>query len=122
VRFEDWLSVGLKRTLSSITDRGSTQAPVAERQIRLNGNGGEHVMAQILQFIRPTDAFGPEALIVLGKAYDMALEALHDVGQPEVVQEVLAKRIIKAAKKGQNDPAALCAAALSAFNSDELAR
>jgi hypothetical protein len=103
----DSLSADFKRTVNSITGDGYAQ---------------ERRMAQILQFVRPTDAFGPETLIALGKAYHMALEALHDVGQPELVQEVLARRIIKAAKKGQNDPAALCAAALSAFDSDNLAR
>ena len=52
----------------------------------------------------------------------MALVALHDMGQPEVVREVLARRIIKAAKKGERDAAKLCAVALSAFNDDRLMR
>jgi hypothetical protein len=79
-------------------------------------------MAQILQFIRPTDAFDPETVETLGKAYDMALAALRDMGQPEVVREVLARRIIAAARKGKRDPAALCAIALAAFDSDNLIR
>lgn len=79
-------------------------------------------MAQILQFLRPDNAFGPEVIEALGKAYDMALAALHDVGQPDVVREVIARRIIKAAQKGERDPAKLCAIALSAFNNDELLR
>jgi hypothetical protein len=79
-------------------------------------------MDQILQFLRPTDAFSPEAIKVLGKAYDMAIASLHDVGQPEVVREVIAKRIIEAAQRGQYDPAALCATALAAFNCDNLMR
>ena len=45
-----------------------------------------------------------------------------DVGQPDVVREVIAKRILKAAQKGEHDPAALCAAALAAFNSENLLR
>jgi hypothetical protein len=79
-------------------------------------------MAQIVQFIRPPDSFDPEALSALGKAYDMAVAALHDIGQPQLVREVLAKRIIKAAQRGERDPAALCAIALAAFNSDKLMR
>ena len=79
-------------------------------------------MGRILQIIRPTDVFNPEGITVIGKAYDMAIEALHDVGQPEVVREVIAKRIIEAAKRGEHEPAALCAVALSAFNSDTLMR
>lgn len=79
-------------------------------------------MAQILQFLRPTDAFSPEAITVLIKAYDMALTSLHDRGQPEVVREVVAKRIVEAAQRGIVDAASLCADALSAFNSDQLGR
>lgn len=79
-------------------------------------------MGQILEFLRPADSFDPEALEALGKAYDMALAALHDAGQPDVVREVIARRIIKAAKKGDRDPAKLCAVALSAFNSERPTR
>jgi hypothetical protein len=79
-------------------------------------------MGQIVNFLRPVDAFDPEAVEALGKAYDMALAALHDVGQPDVVSEVIAQRIIRAAKKGERDMAKLCAVALSAFNDDRLMR
>jgi hypothetical protein len=79
-------------------------------------------MGRILQFLRPADSFDPEALEALGKAYDMALAALHDTGQPEVVREAIARRIIRAAKKGERDTAKLCAVALSAFNDDRLMR
>lgn len=79
-------------------------------------------VAQIVKFLRPTDSFDPEGLEALGKAYDMALATLHDIGQPEVVREVLARRIIKAAAKGERDPAVLCGIALAAFNSDKLIR
>jgi hypothetical protein len=79
-------------------------------------------MAQIVKFLRPSDSFGPEALEVLGKAFDMAIAALHDSGQPDAVREVIAKRIIKAAQKGERDPAKLCAIALAAFDSDKLIR
>ena len=79
-------------------------------------------MARILEFLRPTEAFEPEALEALGKAFDMAVTALHDAGQPHIVREVIARRIIRTAQKGERNPAKLCAAALSAFNSDELVR
>jgi hypothetical protein len=39
---------------------------------------------------RPTEAFSPEAVTTLAKAYEMAIGSLHDVGQPEVVREVIA--------------------------------
>jgi hypothetical protein len=80
----------------------------------------EGPVAQILQFLRPTDAFSPEAIKVLMKAYDMALASLR--GQPEIVREVVAKRIIEGGQRGLVDPAALCADALSAFNSDRFVR
>ena len=80
------------------------------------------IMAQILQFLRPNDSFGPEVLAALGKAYDMAIEALHDSGQLDAVREVVARRIIRAAKKGEHDPARLCTLALAAFNSSKPTR
>ena len=77
-------------------------------------------MAQIRQFLRPNDAFGPEAIAGLIKACDMALASLHDRGQPEIVCEVVARRIIEAAQRGLVDPTSLCADALSAPNSNKL--
>ena len=70
-------------------------------------------MGEILYFIRPTDAFDPQTLEVMGKAYDMALASLHGVGPPAVVREVVAKHIINAARNGERDPEALCATALA---------
>jgi hypothetical protein len=75
-------------------------------------------MGRILEFFRPNESFDPEAVKAIGKAYDMAIAALHDRGQPDIVREVIARRIIKAAQKGELDPAKLCAVALSAFNPD----
>ena len=40
---------------------------------------------------------------------------LHDTGQPEIVKEAIAKRIITLAAKGERDPERLRAAALAAF-------
>ena len=37
----------------------------------------------------------------MGEAFDAACKGLRDTGQPIVVQEVIAKRIIKAAMKGE---------------------
>jgi hypothetical protein len=79
-------------------------------------------MAQILEFLRPTEGFEPEAIEALGEAFDMAATALHYAGRPKIVRETIARRIIEAAQKGERDPAKLCAAALSVFNSDEVVR
>jgi hypothetical protein len=56
--------------------------------------------------------FDPEALAALGEAFDAALEALDDLGQPKIVREVIAQRIIEAARRGERDPARLVEAAL----------
>jgi hypothetical protein len=56
--------------------------------------------------------FDPEALAALGEAFDAALEALDDWGQPKIVREVIAQRIIEAARRGERDPARLVEAAL----------
>ncbi len=57
-------------------------------------------------------AFEPEAIAVLSKAFDAACKKLGDIGQPEVVREVIAGRIIAAATLGERDPVRLLAAAL----------
>ncbi len=62
-------------------------------------------------FIRP-GAFGPEALAVMSEAFEAALKELQDTGQPEVVREAIALRIIAAARFGERDPVRLRAAAL----------
>jgi hypothetical protein len=65
-------------------------------------------MTNILQFIRPDTAFDPETLAILGAAFDRARAELHDTGQPELVCEIMASRIIAAAMKGERDPDRLC--------------
>jgi hypothetical protein len=52
----------------------------------------------------------------MSSAYDTALASLHDHGQPEVVREIIAKRIIAAALKGERDPERLRQQALSALS------
>jgi hypothetical protein len=37
----------------------------------------------------------------MGEAFDAACTALHNTGEPEIVYEVIAKRIIDAAKNGE---------------------
>src|SRR6478752_1100941 len=80
-------------------------------------NGGVH-MASILPFIRNKSDFDDEATRLMGEAFDAACKGLRDTGQPVVVQEVIAKRIIKAAMKGERDPARLRKAGLAALGYD----
>jgi hypothetical protein len=57
-------------------------------------------------------AFDPEAIAAMTKAFDAACNKLGDVDQPEVAREVIAGRIIAAARLGERDPARLLEAAL----------
>ena len=71
---------------------------------------------QIRSLMQP-GAFGPEAIAAMGDALDAALKELQDIGksdvQSDVVREIIAGRIIGAARLGERDPARLRAAALS---------
>jgi hypothetical protein len=53
-------------------------------------------------------AFGPELTRLMGDAFERASRSLHDSGQPELIKEVLAKRIIDAVRRGMRDPRELC--------------
>jgi hypothetical protein len=56
--------------------------------------------------------FGPEGIAVISKAYAVALKELRDTGQPQIVREIIAGRIIAAARTGERDPVRLREAAL----------
>jgi hypothetical protein len=49
----------------------------------------------------------------MSEAFEAACEVLHDAGPPEVVREIIAGRIIAAARFGERDPAHLRLAALA---------
>jgi hypothetical protein len=60
-------------------------------------------------------AFDPGEIEVLCAAYEKARVSLHDKGQPPLVNEIIALRIIALAKTGERDPDRLCAGALAAL-------
>jgi len=68
-------------------------------------------MSNIIDLFHST-AFDPDTVKQLCEAYDKARASLHDNGQPDVVNEVIARRIIALAKQGERDPDKLCAGAL----------
>ena len=73
-------------------------------------------MASILPFIRKTGAvFDDRATQIIGQAFDSACKELHDTGQPAIVYEVIAKRIIDTAKAGERDLVRLRSAGLTAL-------
>ena len=60
-------------------------------------------------------SFDPETAHIMGRAFECACKALHDVGQPAMVKDVIAQRIIDIAKTAERDPNALCERALKAL-------
>jgi hypothetical protein len=58
-------------------------------------------------------AFEPEAVAAMSEAFEAACEVFRDARQPEVVREMIAKRIIAAATTGDRDSLRLRAAALA---------
>jgi hypothetical protein len=68
-------------------------------------------MSNIIDLFKTT-AFDPESVKLLCEAYDKACSSLHDTGQPYIVREVIASRIIAMAKQGERDPDRLCAYAV----------
>jgi len=69
-----------------------------------------------IRFLMQPGAFGPEETAAMGDALDAALKALQDTGQSDVrsdmVREIIAGRIIGAARLGERDPVRLREAAL----------
>jgi hypothetical protein len=76
-------------------------------------------MGQILQFTRPEMAFNPEDAAVFATADEKAIEQLRGDGFTELVREIIAKRIIAAALKGERDPDRLCASAIASIGFPE---
>ena len=54
----------------------------------------------------------------MGEAFDSACKELNDAGQPAIVYEVIAKRVIDGAKNGERDPVRLRNTALAALGFD----
>jgi hypothetical protein len=71
-------------------------------------------MSKAVHLFQRTD-FDPELIAALAEAYEKARKSLHDKGQPPLVQEVIAGRIIAAAQTGLRDPDRLCEMALTAL-------
>jgi hypothetical protein len=66
----------------------------------------------VIRFI-PIGVFDEATIRTIGKAFDAACKELHDGGQPAVVHEVMSKRIIAAARKGERNVTRLRDAALT---------
>lgn len=71
-------------------------------------------MGSILPFV-PRVVFDDADTRVMGEAFDAACEEMRNAGQPPLVREDMAKRIIDAARAGERDVNRLREAALSAL-------
>jgi hypothetical protein len=69
-------------------------------------------VASMLPFIRPRSDFKDEVTRAMGEAFDAACKELHD-GHPDDVRNVIAKRIVEAARLGERDVVRLRDAALA---------
>jgi hypothetical protein len=76
-------------------------------------------MAQILPFVRPEMAFNPEDVANFSTAYEKAIEQPRGGSFTELVREIIAKRIIDVALKGERDPDRLCASAIASIGFPE---
>jgi hypothetical protein len=65
--------------------------------------------------IRPfiqSGVFEPETVAAMSEAFEAACKELEDTGQPQIARDVIAGRIIAAARIGERDPVRLREAAL----------
>ena len=77
-------------------------------------------MASILPFIlKDGNVFDDRMTRIIGDAFDGACSELRDAGQPAIVYEVIAKRIIDAAKNGERDPVQLRNVGLAGLGFDK---
>ena len=71
-------------------------------------------MADILQFRPRLTVFAPQTS-AMGDAYDKAIATLANTDCELMVRELVAKRIIRLARRGECNPEHLCSSALSGF-------
>jgi len=71
------------------------------------------------QSLNPTGAFDHEATAAMAEAYDRACRSIDDWGQPDIIKETIAQRIIEIAGNGERDPGRLCERALSSLGYSE---
>ena len=81
----------------------------------MKGIAGLSVFAyRVLLIVHVRPHAAPDATVRgIGRAFDAACKELKDTGQPDVVHEVMIKRIIAAARKGERNVTRLRDAALT---------
>ena len=64
--------------------------------------------------------FDDAATLAMGEAFDQACKSLRNFGSACTLREIIAKRIIDAAKNGERDPARLHGQALIPFGIEDM--
>jgi hypothetical protein len=82
----------------------------ADGQMRM-----ESPMAKILPFFRSETAFDDSTTRSMGVAFDAACTEFRDTDLTNLTREIIAERIIQAAKRGERDPERLCRVAVAAL-------
>ena len=73
-------------------------------------------MASILQFVWiDRSLFDDYVTSVMGEAFDAACAQIQDNNLSDLVREMIAARIVEAAKRGERDPERLCSIAIAAL-------
>jgi len=67
-------------------------------------------------------SFDPEEITAVNKAYELARQTLHYIGQPEVDREIIAARICQAAESGERDARKLCERAIHGLTARDYRR
>jgi hypothetical protein len=78
----------------------------------VRAQGNRVASLSVLRFI-PMGVFDDATVRTIGRAFDAACKELKDTGQPDVVHEVMVKRIIAAARRGERNVTRLRDAALT---------
>jgi len=68
-----------------------------------DGRASPRSALTVVQFL-PRGVFDDDTTRLMGEAFDSAVTLLGEKFQPKVIQEVIARRIIAAARKGERDP------------------
>ena len=72
-----------------------------------------------VQLMSSGAVFNCRTTAAMGEAYDKACQSMQDWGQPEIIKETIAKRIIEIAQQGESDPDQICELALKSLGFSE---
>jgi hypothetical protein len=67
-------------------------------------------MGTVLQFTKRS--FSPDEIDILGQAFDKACQELYDSGRDSALKEIIARRLVAMAGRGERNPDRMCEAAL----------